>query len=264
VPEDIFRGERAKIELFVKNPRPNTATAVKIVAEEKEVIPSEVFIGALSPDELKVASFNFTPQTKGAHILNFKLEFKNGDNLHSVALSVPLNATERMSETRPVTPTPVASPSPEVTPTLALTPSPSLTPTPMPTLTPAVTRGDFSIIIDPKHVDVKPSDSITFKFTISSIGEFDAPIELNLSVKAPLYNKTYSLPTQYPPYPKTYTYIVDIPEDVPPCTAEGIVTATGGGKTHTDAATVKIPRFEAVFAVAGLLIVAYLLRRKRK
>lgn len=94
IPEDIFKRERAKIELVVGNPRQNTVTAVKIVTEEKEVIPSEVFIGALSADEPKVASFNFTPQSNGVHVLNFKLEFKNGDNCHSTDLSVPLDVTE--------------------------------------------------------------------------------------------------------------------------------------------------------------------------
>jgi len=94
IPEDIFKGERARIELAVGNPRHNTVTAVKIVTMGKNVIPSEVFLGALSADETKVASFNFTPQTNGAHILNFVLEFKNGDNYHSADLSVPLNVTD--------------------------------------------------------------------------------------------------------------------------------------------------------------------------
>jgi len=94
IPEDIFTGERAKIELVVGNPRQNTATGVKIVTENNTVIPSEVFIGELPADEPKVASFNFTPQTTGAHVLNFGLEYKNGDNIHSTALSVPLNVTE--------------------------------------------------------------------------------------------------------------------------------------------------------------------------
>jgi len=51
IPEDIFKGERARIELAVGNPRRNTVTAVKIAAMEENVIPSEVFIGALSADE---------------------------------------------------------------------------------------------------------------------------------------------------------------------------------------------------------------------
>ena len=94
VPEDIFKGDRAKIELAVGNPRSNTVSAVKIVTTEPDVVPSEIFIGALSADESKVASFNFTPQSKGDYFLNFELEFKNGDNYHSADLSVPLNVTE--------------------------------------------------------------------------------------------------------------------------------------------------------------------------
>ena len=132
-------------------------------------------------------------------------------------------------------------------------------------ITPTVTpMADFSITVDPTHVNVKPGDSITFKITMAPIGDFDAPIELNLSIKAPRYNKTYSLPTQYPPFPKTYSYILNIPENAAHCTVEGTVTATGGGKTHAGVVTVKIPGFEAVFAIAVLLAVAYLVLRKKK
>lgn len=94
IPEEIVKGERTEIKLAVGNPRPNTVTGVKIVAADENMIPSEVFMGTLSSDETKVASFNFTPQTRGVHTLTFSLEFKNGDNPHSAALSIPLNVTE--------------------------------------------------------------------------------------------------------------------------------------------------------------------------
>ena len=94
VPEDIFRGERAKIELVVGNSRPNNVTAVKIVTEDKDVMPAEVFIGTLSADDSEVAAFYFTPQESGDYVLNFKLQFKNGDNYQYTDLSVPLNVTE--------------------------------------------------------------------------------------------------------------------------------------------------------------------------
>ena len=122
---------------------------------------------------------------------------------------------------------------------------------------------DFAITIEPKYVEVKTGDSITYEFTISSTADFNAPVELSLRTKAPLYNETFLLPTQYPPYPKTYTYTVTIPENVPPCTAEGIITATGGGKTHTDVATVKIPGFEGLFAIF-VITISYLLRKRKK
>lgn len=94
IPEEIFEEERAGIELLIGNPRQNTVTGVKVVTGDENVVPSEVFIGALSSDDSKVAVFNFTPQTKGVHTLKFTLEFKNGDNLHSTALSVPLTVAE--------------------------------------------------------------------------------------------------------------------------------------------------------------------------
>lgn len=94
MPEEIVKEERAEIKLVVGNPRPNTVTGVKIITVDENMIPSEVFMGTLSSDESKVASFNFTPQTRGVHTLTFTLEFKNGDNPHSAALRIPLNVTE--------------------------------------------------------------------------------------------------------------------------------------------------------------------------
>ena len=94
IPEEIFKDERAAIELLIGNPRPNTVTGVKIVTVEENVIPSEVFVGALAADDSKDASFNFTPRTKGFRELIFTLTFKNGDNTHSTALSIPINVTE--------------------------------------------------------------------------------------------------------------------------------------------------------------------------
>jgi hypothetical protein len=94
IPEEILKDERAEIELVVGNPRTNSVTGVKIATVEENVIPSEVFVGALASDESKDASFNFTPQSTGDHVLNFKLEFKNGDNLHSTVLNIPVSVTE--------------------------------------------------------------------------------------------------------------------------------------------------------------------------
>jgi hypothetical protein len=94
IPEEIIKGERAEIKLVVGNSRPNTVTGVKIATDSANMVPSEVFVGSLSADESKVASFNFTPQTKGRHTLTFTSEFKNGDNFHSTALSITLDVTE--------------------------------------------------------------------------------------------------------------------------------------------------------------------------
>ena len=51
--------------------------------------------------------------------------------------------------------------------------------------------------------------------------------------------------------------------EVPPCTATGTITATGGGITHTTTAEVKvIPGFGGIFALIGLLAAVYLIRRR--
>jgi hypothetical protein len=94
IPEEIVQGEEAKIELVVGNSRQNTVTGVKITTAEGGMVPSEAFMGALAPDESKVAAFSFTPETTGVHALNFTLAFRNGDNLHSSTLNVPLTVTE--------------------------------------------------------------------------------------------------------------------------------------------------------------------------
>jgi hypothetical protein len=94
IPEEIIKGERAAIKLVVGNPRPNIVTGVKIATDIENMVPSEVFVGTLTSDESKVASFNYTPQTEGVHTLTFTSEFKNGDNPHSTTLSITLDVTE--------------------------------------------------------------------------------------------------------------------------------------------------------------------------
>jgi hypothetical protein len=90
LPDELYQGERATVELVVGNPRPNTVTGVTLSTAAREVIPTEVFLGALASDDSKSASFNFTPETLGAETLNFAVAFKNGDNAHATTFQVPL------------------------------------------------------------------------------------------------------------------------------------------------------------------------------
>jgi len=140
------------------------------------------------------------------------------------------------------------------------TPTPFLTPTPTPTPV-----GDFSIAINPKHAKVssRAGGTVTYTITISAWGGFVSPIYGNLTVTGLGYSETYALHRQYPPYPKTYTIPIDIPTGTPPGTYTGTITATGGGMTRTDSTTLELPGFEAIFAIVGLLAVAYLLRKRR-
>jgi hypothetical protein len=94
LPEEIVKDERAHLELLVGNSRPNTVTGVKISTADEQVIPSEVFLGALPSDESTVAEFEYTPQSTGTQTIHFVLEFRNGDNRHATTLDVPVTVTE--------------------------------------------------------------------------------------------------------------------------------------------------------------------------
>jgi hypothetical protein len=93
LPEEIVKDERAHLELLVGNSRPNTVTGVKIGTADEQVIPSEVFLGALPSDESTVAEFEYTPQSTGMQTIHFVLEFRNGDNRHATTLDVPVTVT---------------------------------------------------------------------------------------------------------------------------------------------------------------------------
>jgi hypothetical protein len=73
LPEEIVKDERAHLELLVGNSRPNTVTGVKISTADEQVIPSEVFLGALPSDESTVAEFEYTPQSTGMQTIHFVL-----------------------------------------------------------------------------------------------------------------------------------------------------------------------------------------------
>jgi len=123
---------------------------------------------------------------------------------------------------------------------------------------------DFSITIEPKHVKVpKEGGSVNYTIDVSAVEGFDSPIEATITVTGPGgFSETYALPTQHPPYPKTYTYIMDVSSGTPPGTYTATLTATGEGLTRTESTTLVMPGFGVVFAIAGLLAVAYLIRRK--
>ncbi|MCW3135481.1 MAG: hypothetical protein N2V77_00850 [Canidatus Methanoxibalbensis ujae] len=99
IPEDIIINERTSLKIAVGNERPNSVRGVMIKAEitkgSGEVVPSEMFIGTLAPDDRKTLSLNFTPLTEGAHTLLLTLSFKNGMNTHTSTLSVHLNVSSQ-------------------------------------------------------------------------------------------------------------------------------------------------------------------------
>lgn len=94
LPDELYQGERATIELAVGNPRSNAVASVIIRTDTNDVVPTEVFLGSLASSESIKAAFNFTPEQQGVETLTFTIAFKNGDNAHATTFQVPLTIRE--------------------------------------------------------------------------------------------------------------------------------------------------------------------------
>jgi hypothetical protein len=93
----------------------------------------------------------------------------------------------------------------------------------------AVDYAPFTINVQPKKTTVKPGDFVTYHLSINADPGFDDPIDLTLQVSALVYSSTFEIGEQYPPYPKTFEYSIQIPEDVPTgITGKGVLVATSG------------------------------------
>ncbi|HPH34637.1 MAG TPA: hypothetical protein PLU94_04000 [Methanoregulaceae archaeon] len=89
----------------------------------------------------------------------------------------------------------------------------------------------FSITVSPLQAHAHPGDPVDCAVLITPYNGFDEPVELELEVDAgPVFKGTYNAGTMKPPYPKTYEYRVNVPEQSPaPVTVNGTLKAKSGG-----------------------------------
>ncbi|HNY89847.1 MAG TPA: hypothetical protein PK154_02820 [Methanoregulaceae archaeon] len=89
----------------------------------------------------------------------------------------------------------------------------------------------FSLTVTPMQAHAHPGDPVDCAVLITPYNGFDDPVELELKVDAgPVFKGTYHAGTMTPPYPKTYEYRVNVPEQSPaPVTVNGTLMARGGG-----------------------------------
>ncbi|MBA7538378.1 hypothetical protein ES705_30653 [subsurface metagenome] len=100
-PSSIAVGEITTVGLTVLNTRQNKIEAVRLVPMTKGVkfSPSEFPIGTITPDELVNASFDiaigdyFGGSEKETE-LEFKVEYKNGDNYHESYCKIPVEVVD--------------------------------------------------------------------------------------------------------------------------------------------------------------------------
>lgn len=94
-PSSIAMGEITTVGLTVLNTRQNKIEAVRLVPMTKGVkfSPSEFPIGTITPDELVNASFDIAIGDsfgQGENEIEFKVEYKNGDNYHESYCKIPI------------------------------------------------------------------------------------------------------------------------------------------------------------------------------
>jgi hypothetical protein len=85
----------------------------------------------------------------------------------------------------------------------------------------------------PVSVSAQRGGTITYTMDITPQGDFQAPIDIDLTVTALFLHQVYDLGTQYPPYPKRILYDFQVPEYIPSgTTLVGVLRAEGGGVTR--------------------------------
>jgi hypothetical protein len=98
IPSQISKGGATDIIVTVVNTRENAVNEVVITpsATDVEFIPSSYFIGTLPAKTSMDVTFSVKPLGIGSQTLSFDVTFKNGDNLHSNTLDVPITVIEAL------------------------------------------------------------------------------------------------------------------------------------------------------------------------
>lgn len=89
-PDTFMEGKKDTITISVGNPRENALSGVSITpaTEIADIVPTSAFIGTLNPGQKSNATFSVTPTGKGD--LTFNVEYRNGQNRHTVPLTIPV------------------------------------------------------------------------------------------------------------------------------------------------------------------------------
>jgi hypothetical protein len=98
VPSKISKGGTTELTITAVNKRENAVTEAIITphGENVEFMPQSYFIGSLPGETSKDVVFSVKPTGTGATTLDFTISYKNGDNLHTNTVSVPLTVIEAL------------------------------------------------------------------------------------------------------------------------------------------------------------------------
>jgi hypothetical protein len=101
-PDTYSQGRKDPIAIMVGNPRddPVGSAIVHFTGASIDASPSSYFIGTLSPDQAQKISFNITPEEPTN--LNIIVDYKNGVNPHSSAITLPIRFGESKKQAEPI------------------------------------------------------------------------------------------------------------------------------------------------------------------
>jgi hypothetical protein len=98
VPSKISNGGATEITVTAVNKRENAVNEVMITPQgtNVEFVPESYFLGSLATKTSEDVIFSIKPLGTGARNISFNVSYKNGDNLHTNTLVVPVTVIETL------------------------------------------------------------------------------------------------------------------------------------------------------------------------
>jgi hypothetical protein len=97
----------------------------------------------------------------------------------------------------------------------------------------------YSFTVSPVTASGKPGDMISYSVTITGSQGFNSPIDFTMDVGSLGYSRTLNLGTYKGPYPKSFTYVLTIPDNVPTGVSAD-VTVKGKSGTYSEQQSLKL------------------------
>ena len=100
-PDTYAQGRKDTISVQISNPRKNDVKNVilSVSGNNTEITPSKTYIGKLASGASIIVNISVTPSQPT--ILALKVDYNNGDNVHSVTTSVPVIFSEDKKAGKP-------------------------------------------------------------------------------------------------------------------------------------------------------------------
>lgn len=101
-PDTFSKGVSEEVTLLLGNTRDNTLTGITVTpaGEDLESTPTIGFVGTLEPDSSAETTFELTPSGSGD--ISFIVEYRNGINLHTSTITMPVVFGEQKIRAEPV------------------------------------------------------------------------------------------------------------------------------------------------------------------